>query len=143
WEDHIDSFRADEKLFSNFLKNIFTALNVLWEKKIVHRDLKPDNILIRSDLTPVIIDLGIAKSMREGTQAITHVFGHSPCTPQFAAPEQLANNKTEVTYKSDQFAIGVIAFWVMTGSFPFGAISDIGPEGFLKNINENNVTNAK
>lgn len=143
WDDHLEIFRNDEKLFASFILKIFESLNILWEKKIVHRDLKPDNILIGRNLEPVIIDLGIAKSMREGTEAITHMFGHSPCTPQFAAPEQLTNNKAEVTYKSDQFAMGVIAYWVLTGAFPFGAISDVGPERFLKNISENNVTHVK
>lgn len=143
WNDHIELFRRNEKEFASFLKKIFQALNILWEKKIVHRDLKPDNILIRPNLDPVIIDLGIAKSMREGTEAITHIFGHSPCTPQFASPEQIMNNKTEVTYKSDQFSMGVIAYWVLTDQFPFGSLGEVGPEGFLRNISNNNVVSIK
>ncbi len=143
WGAHVEFFRSNEKEFASFLKKIFQALNILWEKKIVHRDLKPDNILIRPNLDPVIIDLGIAKSMREGTEAITHIFGHSPCTPQFAAPEQIMNNKAEVTYKSDQFSMGVIAYWVLTDKFPFGAIGEIGPEAFLRNLSENKVVNTK
>lgn len=143
WGNCIPSFQGNEQELVKFLRHLFTGANLLWDKKIVHRDLKPENILIRNNAEPVIIDLGIAKSMREGTQAITRVFGFSPCTPQFAAPEQLTNNKAEVTYKSDQFSIGVIIYWVMTGRFPFGSINHIGPETFMRNIQANNITDAK
>ena len=143
WDDCNKIFVNNEDIFINFLKNLFNALNMLWSNKIIHRDLKPDNILIQSDLTPVIIDLGIAKSLREGTNVITHYLVSSPCTPQFAAPEQIFNNKADVTYKSDQFSIGVISFWAMTGIFPFGLIQDIGYEQFSQNISGNKIVNIK
>ena len=132
WDDLRKIFKQDEGKFVTFLKKTFEALNLLWNKKIVHRDLKPDNILVNTSLEPTIIDLGIAKSLRDGTELITHPFMPSPCTPQFAAPEQLSNSKTAVTYKSDQFSIGVISFWVVTGIFPFGILQEIGPDGVLK-----------
>ncbi len=132
WKGCVDRLR-DERTFLIFLRHLFAGLNLLWEKKIVHRDLKPDNILIRPDLRPVIIDLGIAKSMSEGATIITNPAFPSPCTPRFAAPEQLTNNKTEVTYKTDQFAVGVIAFLVLTGKFPYGNDAEIGIEGVVHN----------
>lgn len=132
-----------ERDIVNLLKQIFSALNLLWDKKIVHRDLKPDNILIRENMSPVIIDLGIAKSLREGTRDITQPFVSTPCTPQFAAPEQLINSKAEITYKSDQFSIGVYAYFLLTGVFPFGNLEELGPEYFLKNIVNNNIAYIK
>ncbi len=117
-----------------FLIHVFSGLRLLWDKKIVHRDLKPENILIRPNMEPVIIDLGIAKSMSEGATIITNPAFSSPCTPQFAAPEQLTNNKAEVTYKSDQFSIGVIAFLVLTGRLPYGRQDEIGIEGLVRNL---------
>ena len=89
WDELQKRFSQNEDEFVEFLKKLFEALNLLWDQKIVHRDLKPDNILVNSNLEPTIIDLGIAKSMRDGTQTITHSLVSSPCTPQFAAPEQL------------------------------------------------------
>lgn len=124
----------DEKQIVEFLLHLFSGLNLLWEKKIVHRDLKPENILVRSDLTPVIIDLGIAKSMSEGTAQLTNPAFFSPCTPQFAALEQLTNNKAEVTYKTDQFSVGVISFLILTGLFPYGSLQEVGLEGLAQNI---------
>ncbi len=150
-EEHIDHIPINdymvqlrtEKCLIDYLLHVFEALNLLWEKKIVHRDLKPDNILVKSDLSPVIIDLGIAKSMRDGTQVITSPFSSSPCTPQFASPEQLFNNKTEVTYKSDQFSIGILSYFFLTGEFPFGIFDDMGIDDYMKALSNNNIRDIK
>lgn len=139
-EEYIDNVGWDT--FKNSIKNeislidftihVFNALQILWSNDIVHRDIKPDNILIRPDLTPVIIDLGIAKSMRPGTQNFT-LIGIAPCTPQYAAPEQF-ERESEVTYKADQFAIGVILYHLVTGIFPYGKYEEIDAEGLIQNF---------
>jgi serine/threonine-protein kinase len=142
WKNCIERLKQ-EPIFLEFLTHLFAGLNHLWEKKIVHRDLKPDNILIRPDFRPVIIDLGIAKSMRDGATALTHPGLPSPCTPGFAAPEQLLNHKTEVTYKSDQFSIGVISFLIFTNRFPYGDESQIGVEGVVSNFLSGKIENFR
>ncbi len=124
----------------NFATHLFKALEILWERKIVHRDIKPDNILIRSNLRPVIIDLGIAKSLREGTQNFT-LMGIAPCTPQYAAPEQFETG-AEVTYKADQFAVGVILYHLVTGEFPYGRYSEIEIDGLLQRFCSPTLINA-
>ena len=147
--DHIDwnslqeTFCKNEKLFITLLQKTFEALSLLWSNKIIHRDLKPDNILVNSNFHPTIIDLGIAKSLNEGTKNITSAFIGAPCTPQFAAPEQIHSSMGEVTYKSDQFSVGVISFWVMTGKYPFGCLDEIGPEKFRENIFKEPITRIR
>lgn len=126
----------------DFLIDVFKAMKLLWGSQIVHRDLKPDNILIRPDRKPVIIDLGIAKSFKEGTMDLTGVFFHTPCTPRFAAPEQLFNNRTEITYKTDQFSIGVIAFLLLTDKYPYGDVEADGLEQVLENMANKNIYNV-
>lgn len=133
WKDCIINLKQECTLV-DFLSDVFKAMKLLWEAQIVHRDLKPDNILIKPSLKPVIIDLGIAKSFKEGTLDLTGVFFHTPCTPRFAAPEQLFNNKTEITYKTDQFSIGVIAFVLLTDKFPYGDVEVDGLEQVLENM---------
>ncbi len=142
WQDVLPKLRNQEALV-DFLMQLFSGLHLLWEKKIVHRDLKPDNILLKDNLEPVIIDLGIAKSMSDGATIITNPAFSSPCTPRFAAPEQLTNNKAEVTYKSDQFAVGVIAFLVLTGRFPYGSEAEIGVEGVIHNFLNGKIENLR
>lgn len=139
WEDCIEDLKKEINLV-NFLYQLFQALILLWKAQIVHRDLKPDNILLRPGLKPVVIDLGIAKSFRPGTQDFT-IFG-SPCTPRYAAPEQLNNIKTDITYKTDQFAVGVIAYQILTGKFPYGDVCEI--EGLIiENFSNGNIDNIR
>jgi serine/threonine-protein kinase len=142
WQDAHQSISGEKELV-NFLIQLFSGLALLWEKKIVHRDLKPENILIRPDHTPVIIDLGIAKSLGDGATDLTHPLFPSPCTPRYAAPEQLTNNKTEVTYKTDQFSVGVIAFLVVTGRYPYGSDAEIGVESVVKNFFDGKMDNVR
>jgi serine/threonine-protein kinase len=105
--------------------------------------VKPPNILIKDTLEPTIIDLGIAKNMSDDATAITVPGMCSPCTPAFAAPEQLMNNKADITYKTDQFSVGVIAFLCLSGQFPYGNVSEIGVEGLISNMRNEKIVNLR
>lgn len=142
WDRCIETFNNEHEVI-DLLTHLFKASRLLWDKKIVHRDLKPENILIRESLKPVIIDLGIAKSMSEGATIITNPAFPSPCTPRYAAPEQLMNNKAEVTYKTDQFSIGVLAFFILSKKFPYGNEAEIGIEGMIENFMQDRMDSLR
>jgi serine/threonine-protein kinase len=61
------------------LKHLICGLDLIWRSKVTHRDLKPDNILIKPDKKPVIIDLGIV--LAEDKTMLTSIFSpFGPCT---------------------------------------------------------------
>ena len=112
-----DYYNSEIKIIE-LLYKLVNALKLLWENNIVHRDLKPDNILITENFEPVIIDLGIARFLEYEslTQTIAH-FG--PCTPIYAAPEQLLNKKDLINMRTDFFALGIIILEIHLGFHPF------------------------
>ncbi len=91
------------------------------ERGIVHRDLKPENIFIErsreADFVR-ILDFGIAKLFDPETgdpKATTT--GLVVGTPLYCAPEQAAG--TGVTPASDTYALGVVAYEMLSGSLPY------------------------
>ncbi|BBM86508.1 serine/threonine-protein kinase [Candidatus Uabimicrobium amorphum] len=89
-------------------KQICVAVAVLNDNGIIHRDLKPANVMLKSDLTPVILDLGIAKSTQNDLDEITRT-GALVGTPQYMAPEQI-NEKIKATKNTDVFALGALLY---------------------------------
>jgi eukaryotic-like serine/threonine-protein kinase len=135
WSDLKEPLKSEPDLIL-FMCHVFTALEMLCQAKIVHRDIKPDNLLVRPDGTPVLIDLGIAKSLGTGTVALTATFFRSPCTPTYASPEQLQGSK-DISYKSDQFSFGVLLYELLTDKLPYGDINEIGEEAVVRRMIEN------
>jgi serine/threonine protein kinase len=111
---------GNEKLVIELALGIANALLPLWQhhKRFVHRDIKPANVLIRRTGEVVVIDLGIARET--GAQGLTeNGWGRAPFTAGYAAPEQIANDKVSVSFKSDFFSIGVLMYRLLSGKEPF------------------------
>ena len=103
----------------DLLYYLIIALDILWMRNIIHRDIKPDNILIRPNGIPVIIDLGIARLL-DLDSLTKSLAARGPCTPIYASPEQLWNRKSYISHRTDQFCIGiVIAQLLLNGKHPF------------------------
>lgn len=128
-EEHVESVPLSRKLdqYVRASRPVFEiaiqlveALTPLWEHKrrYVHRDLKPENILIRPNDRIVVIDFGIVRET--GAPGVTDDgWGNAPLTVDYAAPEQIANEKNSISFKTDFFSIGVLMYRLITGAHPF------------------------
>jgi serine/threonine-protein kinase len=101
-----------------FFARVCDGLVALKNKSIVHRDLKPQNIRVRPDGTPVIIDFGLARHLN--LPALTHTLqGAGIGTPAYFAPEQFTGTKHDIDHRTDLFALGIMLYEAVTGESPF------------------------
>jgi class 3 adenylate cyclase len=100
------------------LRGIADALSCAHDAGIVHRDLKPGNIFLRPDGAVVLGDFGLAKDLRDGHPPLTRQ-GDILGTPAYMSPEQAQGYA--ITPAADVYALGVIAFELVTGRVPFSA----------------------
>jgi hypothetical protein len=107
------------------LLEVCEAVEVAHRAGIVHRDLKPSNILVRPDGHPVVLDFGIARLTEErpGDSALRTLTGQLVGTPQYMSPEQLQADVGTRTPASDVYALGVIAYQLLSGQLPYDASS--------------------
>ncbi len=102
------------------LEEILSALGAAHGAGVIHRDLKPSNIFLcrQRDGTRYvkILDFGIAKLGVHGTTPQTHA-SMLVGTPSYMAPEQARGGM--ISPSLDLYAVGVIAFEMITGQLPF------------------------
>ena len=91
------------------LTQIGQALHYAHQQHIVHRDLKPENILFNNQGEALLADFGIAVLL---TTAHTTGWVGLGGTPPYMAPEQFEGLASP---KSDQYALGCIAYELLTG----------------------------
>jgi serine/threonine protein phosphatase PrpC len=98
----------------NIAIKLARALGALHRAGIIHRDVKPDNVILESEGSLKLIDLGVVRvpGMEDfPTEDI-------PGTIAYMAPEMLAGEAgNEAT---DIYALGVTMFRAFTGEYPYG-----------------------
>ncbi|NNG17771.1 MAG: protein kinase [Gemmatimonadales bacterium] len=112
------------------LREVTLALGYAHDQGVVHRDIKPDNILI-SGGSAMVADFGVAKALSssatEGSQGRLTSLGIALGTPAYMAPEQAAADPT-TDHRADIYALGAVAYEMLTGSQLFSGRS---PQGML------------
>ncbi|HLJ48508.1 MAG TPA: serine/threonine-protein kinase [Bryobacteraceae bacterium] len=121
----------DNDTILNIFRQTAAALDYAHKKGIVHRDIKPANIMVHDDGQAKITDFGVAKILSHQMTQSGTMMG----TPSYMSPEQIQGHS--VDGRADQFALGVIAYEILTGEKPFAA--DYLPTLLYKIVREDPV----
>src|SRR5579872_3789795 len=98
----------------SILSQIGQTLYYAHQQQIIHRDLKPENILFNAQDEALLSDFGIATTLSTASIKAVGLIG----TPLYMAPEQFQG---KISKESDQYALGCIAYELVTGRTPFTA----------------------
>ncbi len=113
-----------------FAAEIAEGLAHAHQARVIHRDIKPDNIIVRSDHHPKILDFGLAKILEDReeltrsklsqadtlTEELTRE-GKVLGTAAYMSPEQARGDA--VDHRSDIFSFGITLYEMVTGERPF------------------------
>ena len=128
------------------IRHLAAALDYAHKMGLVHRDVKPANVMVQIDGDTVksvkLLDFGLGRYIRESFLRTT---GNdlTSGTPAYKSPEQWSPKLYgKPTAKSDQYALGAVAYEMLNGAFPF-ADRDLETLGYaVLNENPENITDT-
>eukprot|EP00040_Diaphanoeca_grandis_P040662 m.262012 g.262012 ORF g.262012 m.262012 type:complete len:967 (-) comp44104_c0_seq1:306-3206(-) len=116
----LETHMSSQKDFSVSATRFYVAemLVGLWhlhDHGVIYRDLKPENILLDSKGHVKLTDFGLSKDGMESTHTTSTFCG----TPEYLAPEILRSSPYSKSV--DFWALGVVAYRLLVGKYPFKA----------------------
>jgi eukaryotic-like serine/threonine-protein kinase len=104
----------------HLVKQVCAALSEAHSIGLIHRDIKPANIALceRAGVFDVVkvLDFGLVKEL--GTDSSSTTTAALTGTPLYLAPESITA-PDKVDNRSDLYAVGGVAFWLLTGTHVF------------------------
>ncbi|MGE0483763.1 MAG: protein kinase [Gammaproteobacteria bacterium] len=106
--------RLPERLLQHLVHPLLDGLETVHDQGFIHRDIKPDNIYLRQDGSPVLIDFGSARiAVGSETRALT-----SLVTPGYAPFEQYVTGSDRQGPWSDIYSLGATLYRGIAGIAP-------------------------
>jgi WD40 repeat protein len=113
----IDDARPGFRRAAEVVRQLAEALAYAHGQGIVHRDVKPANVMLDEQGQAHLMDFGLAHR-QDVTTKLTRA-GAVLGTPAYMAPEQAEGQTGKPLPASDQYAIGVVLYELLTGKVPF------------------------
>jgi hypothetical protein len=105
--------KVSAEVLRGILDGVLSGLEQVHDRAILHRDLKPNNIILRENGQPVLIDFGAARDFRSRhSRSITAIATHG-----YSPPEQYGVGGQQGPW-TDFYALGAIAYRAVTGEAP-------------------------
>ncbi|PYX92604.1 MAG: hypothetical protein DMG67_06330, partial [Acidobacteria bacterium] len=105
------------------LRQLCLGLEAAHQDGLLHRDLKSNNVMLApsrsGNLRAVIMDFGLARDAAPSFEAALRLSSNLRGAPAYIAPELWRGAKATVA--SDIYSLGVIAYELITGRYPFPA----------------------
>ena len=116
------------------MREVADALAFAHARGVVHRDVKPDNVLLEKESgRAMVTDFGIARAVSDSGDSRLTATGMAIGTPAYMSPEQAAGER-DIDGRSDLYALGIVAYQMLTGAPPFVAAST--PAMLVKHLTE-------
>ena len=113
-EELVRSGPLEPERAASILDQVAAALSAAHRQGVVHRDVKPGNVLLDDEGNAYLTDFGVALDAGSPERSSgTMLRG----TPGYLSPEQVRLDSA--TARSDIYALGIVAYEMLTGAPPF------------------------
>lgn len=100
------------------VEGIAAGLTALHNNETIHQDLKPGNIMIKADMTAVIIDFGSV--FVSGLAELANPIGLKEVLGTASYSDPLYLQGKEPSFQADVYSLGCITYEIFTGQLPYG-----------------------
>ena len=105
--------RLGEVAATRIMMAVLNGLRTIHDAGFLHRDVKPENVYLRHDDVPVLLDFGMARmALGQRSQSLTQVL-----TPGYAPYEQYSRKGKQGAW-TDVYAAGATLYRMVTGHMP-------------------------
>lgn len=115
-------------------RQIASALDAAHAQKVLHRDVKPENVMVetREDGSFVarVLDFGLAAEIRSSMGRVSRKILDTSGTRPYMAPEQWLGEEQNAA--TDQYALAVLFYELVTGKTPFSSVFDCGDTAVMR-----------
>jgi serine/threonine protein kinase len=121
----------DQRGLLQLVYPLLDGLEVVHQHHFLHRDIKPDNIYIRANGSPVLLDFGAARRVTTDHDMTNIV------SPGFAPFEQYHAKGNQGPW-TDLYSLGAVLYWITTGAKPMESASRVQGDSMPKAVDAGN-----